>query len=315
MKLQTQIKIDPALKQFGYENRILLLGSCFAENIGAKLAYHKFQTATNPFGIIFNPVAVQQLIADAVQDKTYIEEDVFELDGIWKSFVAHSNLNALNRLQAVINLQEAQQQLRRYVIDASHIFITLGSAWVYRHIRRDCVVANCHKVPQKEFSKELLSVEEVQLSLDKTCKAIKSLNPTVQIVLTVSPVRHAKDGFVENLRSKSHLIAAVHQLVDKQEADYFPSYELMMDELRDYRFYNSDMLHPSDQAIHYIWDRFVEAYAFAKAKQTLKKVASIQKRIQHKAFQPESKSHQLFLKNLEGDITQLEAANPLIVFN
>lgn len=314
MKLQTHIKLEPSLEQFGYKDKLLLLGSCFAENIGKKLAYHKFEAVTNPFGIIFNPIALERLVQDAVTDKTYTEEDVFNHQEVWKSFVAHSNLNAASRLEAVIYLQEAQQQLRTYLLEASHVFITLGTAWVYKHIERDCVVANCHKVPQKEFSKKLLTEDEVSKSVSQICKSIKTLNPSAHIVFTVSPVRHAKDGFVENTRSKAHIITAVHKLVDAQQAYYFPAYELLMDELRDYRFYASDMLHPSEQAIDYIWERFVEVYAFAKAKQTLKKVASIQKRVAHKPFHPASEEHKLFRLKLASDIEELQLNHPSISF-
>ena len=314
MKLQTHIKLPPSSTQFGYEDKLLLLGSCFAENIGAKLAYHKFQVVTNPFGITFNPVALEQLVQDAIANKTHIEEDVFEHQKVWKSFAAHSSLNASSRLEAVIRLQEAQQELRTYITEVSHIFITLGTAWVYRHMQLDKVVANCHKVSQKEFQKELLSEEEVHKSISQTCQHIKSLNPQAHIVFTVSPVRHAKDGFVENTRSKAHLITAIHKLVDTKQAFYFPAYELMMDELRDYRFYASDMLHPSEQAISYVWERFIEVYAFAKAKQTLTTVASIQKRKNHKPFNPESEEHNTFVKNVALDIAKLKETHPLINF-
>ena len=314
MKLQTHIKLQPSSIQFGYEDKLLLLGSCFAENIGAKLAYHKFQAVTNPFGIIFNPVALERLVQDAVANKTYTEEDVFEHQGIWKSFVAHSNLNASSRLEAVIRLQEAQQELRTCIAEASHIFITLGTAWVYKHIQLDQVVANCHKVPQKEFQKELLSEEEVHDSLLQICQYIKSLNPKVHIVFTVSPVRHTKDGFVENMRSKAHMITAIHKLVDAKQVFYFPAYELLMDELRDYRFYALDMLHPSEQAVNYVWERFIEVYAFAKAKQALTKVASIQKRKSHKPFNSESEEHKAFVKNVELDIAKLKETHPSIDF-
>lgn len=314
MKLQTQVPLEPSLSLFGYEDKLLLLGSCFAQNIGSKLAFYKFQSVTNPFGIIFNPMALQRLVQDAVANKTYTEQDVFERDGIWKSYFAHSNLNASSRLQAVINLQEAQQQLRSQLLEASHIVLTLGTAWVYRHKTTNEIVANCHKVPQKEFTKELLSVATITQSLTQIIQDVQRINPTVHILFTVSPVRHLKDGFVENTRSKSHLISAVHEVVDTTTATYFPAYEILLDELRDYRFYKSDMLHPSDQAIDYIWERFVNVYAFAKAKHTMTQVASIQNRLQHKAFLPESSAHQDFKKKLKEDIAQLQAAYPLIIF-
>ena len=314
MKLQTQLRLEPSLYRFGYEDKLLLLGSCFAENIGHKLAYYKFQAVTNPFGIIFNPIAIEQLIEDAILDKTYTEDAVFELDGVWKSYFAHSSLNATTRLQAVINLQEAQEQLRLQLQEATHLFITLGTAWVYKRVTTLQVVANCHKVPQKEFTKELLSIEQISLSLSQIVQAVKRFNPAIHIIFTVSPVRHSKDGFVENTRSKSHLITAVHKLVQEANLDYFPSYELMMDELRDYRFYASDMLHPSEQAVDYIWERFVAVYAFAKAKETLKKVASIQNRLNHRPFNPETKKHEMFLKQLENDITAFKLDHSYIRF-
>ncbi len=314
MKLQTHIPLEPSKNQFGYDDALLLLGSCFAENIWKKLDFYKFHSITNPFGIIFNPIAIERLIEDAILDKTYKEEDVFEYQGIWKSFVAHSELNALSRLEIVIKLQEAQQLLRNYLKKSSHLFITLGSAWVYKHIKTNMIVANCHKVPQKEFSKELLSVGDVLQSLSKICRLVSTFNPAINITFTVSPVRHIKDGIVENSLSKSHLIAAVHQLVNGNNIQYFPSYEILMDELRDYRFYKSDMLHPSDQAVDYVWERFVEVYAFAKAKEILKKVTSIQNRLNHKPFNPESAAHKDFIERMQEDMRLLQEEYPLINF-
>ena len=314
MKLQTNIPLHPSNVRFGYEDKLLLLGSCFAENIGKKLDYYKYQATTNPFGIIFNPIAIERLVEDAVLDKTYTEKDVFELNGVWKSYVAHSDLNALSRLGTVIHLQESQQLLRNELSSCSHLFITLGTAWVYRHIASDQIVANCHKVPQKEFVKELLSVDEVTESLSKMMTLIKSFNPDVKITFTVSPVRHIKDGFVENTRSKSHLISAVHQLVDGEDVQYFPAYELMMDELRDYRFYTSDMLHPSAQAVAYIWERFVEVYASAKAQQTMKEVQAIQQGLAHKPFDADSEQHQKFRIKLNMRISFLEESYAHIRF-
>jgi len=314
IKLQTTIPISSSKNQFGYEDKILLLGSCFSENIGEKLAYYKFQSITNPFGILFNPVAIETVIEAALLNKTFTEEDVFELDGIWKSYVAHSDLNALSRLGAVIHLQESQQLLRNQLKECSHLFITLGTAWVYRHKESDIIVANCHKVPQKEFSKELLSVDEITESISKMATLIKVINPKINITFTISPVRHIKDGFVENTRGKSHLISAIHQVVDGEGIQYFPSYELMMDELRDYRFYTSDMLHPSEQAIDYIWDKFVEVFAFAKAKVIMKKVNSVQQGLVHRAFNEDSQEHQKFLKQLHSKKATLEQDFPFMKF-
>ncbi len=315
MKFQTNIPLQEVSTQFDYEDKILLLGSCFSENIGKRLAYYKFQSITNPFGILFNPVSIATVIEAAVHNKTFTEVDVFKIEGVWKSFVAHSDLNALNRLQAVINLQEAQQQLREQLQTASHLFITLGTSWVYRHIESDSIVANCHKVPQKEFSKELLSVDAVTQSLSKTITLIKGYNPNINITFTISPVRHLKDGFIENTQSKSHLITAVHQLVNDKNILYFPAYEIMMDELRDYRFYTLDMLHPSGQAIDYIWGKFMEVYTSAKAKNIAKEVHAIQKGLKHRPFNAESDNHQLFVQKLQMRIHRLQQEYQHMVFN
>lgn len=314
MNLQTQLSFKPSQSQFGYEDSLLLLGSCFSENIEKKLSYHKFQSTTNPFGIIFNPIAIERLIQDAILDKTYTEEDVFELDGIWKSFYAHSTKNALSRLGAVIHLQEAQRLLREQLLKASHLILTLGTAWVYRHKSSGEIVANCHKVPQKEFSNELLSISDITSSLSKVLELIKKFNSKITIVFTVSPVRHIKDGFIENTRSKAHLLSAVHQLTNDSDITYFPSYELMMDELRDYRFYKSDMLHPSEQAVDYIWDKFIKVYAFAKAQHTLKEVDIIQRGLSHRPFIPDSDQHKQFIAQLKKRIATLQKKHSHINF-
>ncbi len=314
MKLQTNIPLQPAPSPFGYENKVLLLGSCFAENIGDKLTYHKFQSIVNPYGILFHPLAIERVLQDAYNDENYKGETIFELDGIWKSFIAHSRLNSNTKGAMIDKLKEVQSQLKNALQEASHIFITLGTTWVYQHKETSIAVANCHKVPQKEFIKGLLPIEEIVASLKRQCTIIKNINPHAQITFTVSPVRHLKDGFVENTRSKAHLISAVHQVLDGKQIHYFPAYELMMDELRDYRFYATDMLHPSQQAIDYIWEKFLEVYAFAKAKKTLKEVQIIQQGLAHRPFNPESKQHKEFLGGLEKRIAILRQEFSHITF-
>ena len=330
MKLQTNIPLQSAPNLFGYENTLLLLGSCFAEHIGEKLAYHKFQTTVNPYGILFHPLAIERVLQDAYNDDSHGEETIFELEGVWKSFIAHSRLNSRSKGAMIDTMNEAQRQLRKALQEASHIFITLGTAWVYQHKETGIAVANCHKVPQKQFVKGLLPIQEIVASLTRQCTVIKHLNPEAHITFTVSPVRHLKDGFVENTRSKAHLISAVHEVCETQGAHYFPAYELMMDELRDYRFYATDMLHPSQQAIDYIWEKFLEVYAgvyvnshtesvevpsrSTKTQKTLKEVQAIQQGLTHRPFNPESKEHAMFLGKLEKRIAKLKQEYPHISF-
>ncbi|WP_299215301.1 GSCFA domain-containing protein [uncultured Dokdonia sp.] len=323
MNLQTNIPLQPASNPFGYENKLVLLGSCFAENIGEKLTYSKFQSVVNPYGILFHPLAIERVLQDACRDENYGEETIFELEGVWKSFIAHSRLNSHTKGAMIDTLIEVQSQLKKALKEASHIFITLGTAWVYQHKETGIAVANCHKVPQKQFIKGLLPIEEITASLTRQCTIIRHLNPKAQITFTVSPVRHLKDGFVENTRSKAHLISAVHEVCITQKTYYFPAYELMMDELRDYRFYASDMLHPSQQAIDYIWEKFLEVYAgvytepsrSTKAKTTLKEVQAIQQGLTHRPFHPESKQHREFLGKLEKRIVALQKEYPHITFD
>jgi len=314
MKLQTQI---PFKKQsdnlINYASNILLIGSCFVENIGNKLEYFKFQNLLNPFGILFHPKAIEALIADSVGKKKYSEKDIFFYNEQWHSFDAHSKLSNPSKEILLLELNSQLGLTNQKIQKASHVIITLGTAWVYRFVESQNIVANCHKVPQKQFSKELLSVEEIVQSLENMVRLIKKVNPDVAIIFTVSPVRHLKDGFIENTQSKSHLITAIHSILT-DNIHYFPSYEIMMDELRDYRFYAEDMMHPNHLAIEYIWNKFKEVWISEDSNKIMDEVDVIQKNLQHKPFNPNSESHQKFLQNLEISKQQLELKLPFIKF-
>lgn len=313
MNLQTKIKLEKQSNNLiDYHSNILLLGSCFVENIGNKLNYFKFQNIQNPFGILFQPKAIETLIVNAVEEKKYSKKDVFFHNEQWHCFDAHSKLsntskeNLINQLNKQIDLTSSKLK------PASHIIITLGTAWVYRDVKTNSIVANCHKIPQKQFKKELLTVEEVTSSLKNILSLIRSVNYNATVIFTVSPVRHIKDGFVENTQSKAHLIAAIHQVI-KDKSFYFPSYEIMMDELRDYRFYNEDMVHPNQIAINYIWNKFKQVWISDESFKIMEEVDAIQKGLQHKPFNPNSEAHQNFLQKLDAKINQLQSQFPHIV--
>lgn len=312
MKLQTSIPLDVAENQLNYQSQLLILGSCFAENIGEKLNYFKFQSVRNPFGILFHPLAIEKLLSKSIQKESFTEEDIFFLNEQWHCFDAHSDLSDPSKEKLLRKLNTALDQTYQQIAKATHIFITLGTSWVYRKTETDTVVANCHKVVQKEFSKELLSVAQITESLDSSIEAIRTINQITQVVFTVSPVRHLKDGFIENQRSKSHLISAIHQI---KGASYFPSYEIMMDELRDYRFYKTDMVHPSQLAIDYIWEKFKEVWISPQSYPMMEKVDTIQKGLLHRPFNASSEKHQLFLKSLGEKITYLQKEYPFMKFN
>jgi lysophospholipase L1-like esterase len=314
MKLQTEIPLTKAINQIDYSRQLLLLGSCFVENIGDKLSYFKFQSVQNPFGILFNIKAIESLVARAIDNKKYTENDIFYLNERWQCYDAHSDLSANTKEELLDNLNNGLAVTFKQLNTATHVIITLGTGWVYRLKKNNQVVANCHKVPQKEFTKELLSVNTIQESLKRIIKLIKSINSNVQFVFTVSPVRHLKDGFIENQQSKAHLLTAIHHVVKQDSISYFPSYEIMMDELRDYRFYADDMVHPNSIAVNYIWEKFKKVWINPLVLDAINEVVIIQKGLSHRSFNSESEQHQKFLKKLADKITRIQEVYPFMKF-
>ncbi len=311
MQFRTQIPISKTDNPIDYNSKVISLGSCFAENMAEKFDYFKFQNSTNPFGIIFNPVSIEKIMSRIVKEEFYTEKDVFFYNERWHSYEVHSDLSNSDRQELLETLNKAISETYKYLKEATQIIITYGTSWIYRNIESDEIVANCHKVPQKQFSKELLPVEVIQKSIQNTIDLIQVLNPNINFIFTVSPVRHIKDGFAENQLSKSHLFAAVHEVLKTHNSqlithNYFPSYEIMMDELRDYRFYAEDMLHPNQVAIDYIWHKFSENYISEESISTMQEVSEIQKSLRHRSFNPESEQHQKFLAKLQQKISAIQ---------
>jgi len=300
MELQTKLSLQPQQhNQIDYNSKIVLFGSCFSDHMANKFDYYKFQKFDNPFGILFHPLAIENVIVNAINDKQYTEADIFFHNEQWHCYEAHSKLSHASKESLLNELNSQIKATHNALLEASHIAITLGTAWAYRLIEADSFVANCHKVPQKKFLKELLPIDTIAESLEAIVTLTKSINPKVAILFTVSPVRHIKDGFVENTQSKSHLISAIHQVVEpRNNLHYFPSYEIMLDELRDYRFYKEDMLHPNNLAVNYIWNRFHEVWVSEKTHQTMQDVEYVQKGLSHRPFNSHSEAHQQFLQKL-----------------
>ncbi|KQB38853.1 GSCFA family protein [Flavobacterium daejeonense] len=316
MQFRTPIPITEIQFPIDYHSKILSLGSCFAVNMAEKLEYFKFQNSCNSFGIIFNPVSIEKLVQRAVHKRFFTEEDIFYHNDLWHCFEVHSELSNPDKVFFLDSLNDLIDLTNQQISESTHFLITYGTAWVYRNKESNQIVANCHKVPQKQFTKELLSVERIQTALQNTIQLIQTVNPEAEFILTVSPVRHIKDGFVENQRSKAHLIAAIHSTDDSQLTahNYFPSYEIMMDELRDYRFYAEDMLHPNQLAIDYIWQRFKETAISKSALPVLEEIGSIQSSLNHRPFNPESANHQKFLVKLQKKITDICIRYPFMKF-
>ena len=291
-----------------YNSKLLLIGSCFTNNIGIKLDYFKLKVLINPFGVIFNPKAIEKLILASLNEVVYTENDLVFHNEHWHCLDLHSDFSHSKKEMVLDFINTSIIDTKDYLKKTSHILITLGSSWVYRYHRTNNLVANCHKIPQKKFKKELLSVEEISQSLSNIISKIKKNNPKVTIIFTVSPVRHLKDGFVENQLSKAHLLTAIHQV----NAPYFPAYEIMMDDLRDYRFYKKDMLHPNNMAIDYIWEKFVATWINSSENEIMEQVNQIQKGLTHRPFNEKSEKHQLFLEKIQQKITELEKTKGII---
>lgn len=315
MQFFTKVPISNSLNRISYQSKIVSIGSCFAENMGEKFEFYQFQNTTNPFGIIFNPISIEKVIRRVLSKDYFKDKDIFFHNERWHCYEIHSELSQPDNVHFLKNLNEILDSFFEEILTATHFIITLGTSWVYKTNEAD-IVANCHKIPQKEFSKHLLSTVEISESLQNSIDLVSKINPKCQFIFTISPVRHIKDGYTENQVSKSHLIAAVYDLVKNKNSNssYFPSYEIMMDELRDYRFYSEDLLHPNATAIDYIFSRFVETNVEKSSLSTMNEVEIIQKGLQHRSFNPESISHQKFLKSLDEKIEKLQKKHPFMSF-
>lgn len=315
MKFLTEIPIKPLEEKISYDSKIVSVGSCFAVNMAEKFKQFQFQYAVNPFGILFHTQAIENLFQFALEDKLFTEEDIFLHNEIWSSFDAHSDLNELEADEVLFNLNSKIRTFRSDLESASHLILTLGTSWVYRNVTSEQLVANCHKIPQKEFTKEILSVNHIQANLKRIVEIANQINPNLKIIFTISPVRHIKDGFVENQLSKAHLIAALQGfLQENKEHYYFPAFEIMMDELRDYRFYAADLLHPNEMAINYIWERFMVNCISEESEKTMKLVDEVQKGLAHRPFNPYSENHNQFLEKLAQKLDVLLEQYPFMNF-
>ncbi len=319
MKFHFEFDIKKLQKPIGLKDKLLLIGSCFTENIGEKLRKHKFTVLENPHGILFNPVSVADAIADYISNKKYTDSDLFSLNESWHSWKHHSRFSGLTQKESLDKINYAIAEAHSYLKEADYLMITLGSAWLYTLTEKAdnaipfSVAANNHKAPSDWFQKKLLHTSDAVYLLNELVKSLQTFNPKLRIIFTISPVRHLREGLVENNRSKSVLIQSVHQLVDNYEhLYYFPAYELVIDDLRDYRFYAEDLVHPNYQATQYVWEKLVEACMEEETKNLMKDIAEINLAYQHKPFNPSTEMHQLFLKNYLKKSKQLTEKYPYL---
>ncbi len=297
-----------------HHHKLFLVGSCFTENIGSKLKHHKFDVLENPNGILFNPSSIVKSIQSYIVNRQYDEKDLFYQNECWNSWEHHSRFSNPDKATCLKAINLSQQTAHIFILKADWILITVGSAFVYE-LENNEVVANCHKVPTDKFNKKLLSVQEVYASFKQMLAHLFAVNPAIKIIFTISPVRHLRDGFVENNRSKSNLIQAVHQLIEEEaNAFYFPAYELIIDDLRDYRFYAEDMVHPNYAATNYVWEKLVSTCVDNDSQKLMRELNIISAARNHKPFNPGSEQHQKFLQTNLEKISQLSRQFPYINF-
>ncbi|WP_339700014.1 GSCFA domain-containing protein [uncultured Roseivirga sp.] len=304
---RTELNPKTSSHKIQLSNPLISIGSCFADNIGKKLSQHKFKVEKNPFGVIFNPLSIFELVETAFNEERLSEDSYLVRDGIHFNYKVHSELHGKSQEKLELQINHKRNLLSKALRKPTTIIITLGTAWVYEEKKTQMLVANCHKIPSKQFNKRLLSSEEVSSAFMLLKEQLHAENPDLKFILTVSPIRHVKDTLELNMVSKSILRLACHQISTyADDVDYFPAYELLMDDLRDYRFYEKDMLHPNQLAQEYIWGKFMDVYFDKETKAFIKNWSEIRSAMKHKAFHPESDAHQKFLQKTIEKLEQLK---------
>ena len=314
MDFRTPININAGFK-LGYADKILMLGSCFTENIGQKLSAAKMNVVVNPTGILFNPESIAETIDKAIEGSPVCENDVFEHNGLWSNLMFHGRFSSPDKQDALQRMNVGINLAHKQLMEAGVLILTFGTAYIYRNKADGRVVANCHKLPANNFERQMLNVHDITDRYTELFERLLAINPKLQIILTVSPVRHLRDGAHDNQLSKSTLLLAADQLVQHfGNVHYFPSYEIMMDDLRDYRFYANDMVHPSDMAVDYIWQQLRENCFSQQDLALMDNIAKIKAAIEHRPINPNTDEFKQFIANQLDMVQQLASQHPEVDF-
>ncbi len=309
MNFRTELTLKPATGQIGLQQSILTIGSCFADAIGNRLVNYKFNCVANPFGTLYNPASIHKVLHYCLAKKSPASDSFIERDGVLFNYDFHSEVAGLNHAELTTEIDSRLKKTAEALKTADYLFITYGSAWVYQRKDTGELVANCHKVNASAFTKTLLTCDDIIQSFEHLREQVVKVNPLIKFILTVSPVRHIKDTIELNSVSKSTLRLACHEIKSRSAAvEYFPAYEIMLDDLRDYRFYKSDLLHPTEFAEDYIWGKFGDRYFSEETRSLIKKWNSIRAAMLHKPFQTESAGHQQFLRDTLQKLEELKSA-------
>jgi hypothetical protein len=296
-----------------YRDKILFIGSCFSEEIGNRMEALKFDVLQNPNGILYDPISISDSLNSYIENKVYKEDDLFEWNGLWHSWKHHSFFSGIDKQDVLKKINHSQNTAHQFLKQAKLLIITFGTSFNYEIKSNQQNVANCHKAPSTFFNKKLLPANEIASHTLHALAALELFNPDLPIIFTISPVKHVRDGVVENNRSKARLIEAVHSIVEqKQNVFYFPSYEWITDVLRDYRFYKNDMVHPNETAINFVFEKFCESVLDVEATKIMKEIKDIIKATNHKPFFKESEAHQKFIAAQLKNISSIESDYPFI---
>jgi hypothetical protein len=317
MTFRTQLSSKPTPIQITHAQKLLLLGSCFTEHIGTQLQENKFDALTNPFGIVYNPLSMAQCLERvAAGNQSFSEGDLFENAGLWHSWAHHGRFSHPNKNRALEGINQAYHEAVEHLKKTDFLLLTFGTAEVFELNEKGRVVANNHKMPAAHFTARRLSVSEIVEKMRTVLHAIKTTNEQLQVILTVSPVRHLRNGMVENQRSKATLILACEEICKQLDfVQYFPAYELVLDDLRDYRFYAADMLHPSEVAVEYVWQFFSDTFFADNTQRLNERIGKIRSAAQHRPFHPDTEQHRAFVRAQLEAIKQLKQEMPGLDFS
>jgi len=318
MQFFTEIQIPEFQWKMDYSKSMMFFGSCFSENIGQRLIDLKFKVDMNPFGILYNPESIANSLKIIIESRIFSEDDLFCDQGIWNSFYHHSRFSDVDQQATLGKINNRILSSNEFLKKADFLVITFGTAWVYELVKTGQIVSNCHKIPASEFKRFRLEVSDIINVYVELLEQIWKFNPGLKVIFTVSPIRHWKDGAVENQVSKATLLLAIDLLVSgfgKQKCNYFPSYELMMDELRDYRFYAEDMLHLSPVAVDYIFERFCQVAVTEESLKVSKEVVKILKASMHRPFNNSTSEHNKFIQANLLEIDKLTERFPFLNFS
>ena len=316
MNFYTPVELPADLPRLSHADKLMFLGSCFANNIGARLTDAKFRCNLNPYGVLYNPLSISAALREIVVGKVYDADSLFFFRELWHSQMHHGDFSSSDMEESLEHINKRLQEAHKDISRLDCLLLTFGTAWVYESKATGRIVANCHKQPESCFTRRMLSVNEVILDYTSLLSGLLALNPQLKVIFTVSPIRHVRDGMHANSLSKATLLLAIEQLKAAFPGHilYFPAYELLMDELRDYRFYAEDMVHPSEVAVRYVWERFVQTCISKEALQIMEESENIRKALSHKPFHPDSEEYKRFLGQIVLKIDQLNGKYPTLDF-